>query len=151
MTRAPGRGARATTQLRKADDRPSNSAKAPNPQDLIPGLAGGSDGDDDFAWFARHRGRNYRLRPAIGTEVALCAPSPSGGRYHGWTAVFAVQKTQSGDVIRLPVPWPPGTPLLGEQRAKAVFDWSAQMFARQGKTPADVEAHLCLAILRSTS
>jgi hypothetical protein len=79
----------------------------------------------------------------------LCA-SPSSGRFGGWRATFAVQQQPDGGVIRLPVPWPPNEPLLGEQRAAAVFRWTAGMLAQVGQTPADVEACLRVAILRST-
>ena len=137
---APGVAPRLTADGFLHDDARRNKPNRAAPQGFVAG---------DRDWFARHIGRNYRLRPPTGNETALCAPSPHSGRFHGWRAVFVVRRTPSGDIIRLPVPWPPGTPLLGEGRAKAVFDWSAGMFARAGQSPADVEARLRRAIQRA--
>lgn len=133
--RAPG------LRTRAGDDFLNDDAHRDSPDRAAP--------QDDDDRFRRNPARRHRLPPPIGAEAALCA-SPSSGRFGGWRATFAVQQQPDGGVIRLPVPWPPNEPLLGEQRAAAVFRWTAGMLAQVGQTPADVEACLRVAILRST-
>jgi hypothetical protein len=71
---------------------------------------------DDRAWFARHHGRNHRIRKPIGAERLLFEP----GR--GFKPMIVVRQLTVGQRGRVPFGWPKGEPLLNaESIAARVF------------------------------
>jgi hypothetical protein len=110
-TRAPGLGAQATATFRNADDRRLNNPTPENPQDVIAGIADGSD--DDRAWFARHPGRSHRIRTAVGAERLMGEPK------RGFRPMVAIRQLAPGERIRAPFGWRKSTPLLNSEATAA--------------------------------
>jgi hypothetical protein len=74
---------------------------------------GGAEDDQD--WFARHHGRNHRMRRPIGREVDLFADGPPQGM-----ALVVVRELKAGTRIRLGC-WARRPPLNGEAAAAALY------------------------------
>jgi hypothetical protein len=71
--------------------------------------------DDDWAWFGRHHGRNYRLRKPIGVEHSLL-PDLKGGK-----GFVVVRQTVPGERLRAPFGWRGPTPLNSEAVCAQLF------------------------------
>ena len=64
---------------------------------------------DDRDWFARHHGRNHRIRKPIGAEQQLYNPPC------GFTSMVVVKQTEPGARVRVPFGWRRGEPLLNAE------------------------------------
>jgi hypothetical protein len=72
--------------------------------------------EDDRDWFARHHGRNYRIRKPRGGEIDLFKEIPRGCR-----ALVVVRQFEPGARMRCSVCWRGSLPLDAEHVAKRLF------------------------------
>jgi hypothetical protein len=73
--------------------------------------------DDDREWFARHHGRNHRLRKPIGVSEHLVAPRVDGAR-----AIVLVRQVEPGSRCRAFSAVRGPMPLNSEAVAERLFD-----------------------------
>jgi hypothetical protein len=74
---------------------------------------------DDRAWFARHIGRNHRIRKPIGAERLLLTPSA------GFKPMVVVKQIEPGTRMRVPFSWRRGAVLLNAEAIAERLFWSA--------------------------
>jgi hypothetical protein len=74
---------------------------------------------DDRAWFARHVGRNYRIRKPIGGERKTIPLRPGFERH------VLVRQAAPGQRLRMPLWWRRGEPLLNSEAWGEQLFWSA--------------------------
>ena len=98
--------------------------------------------EDDREWFARHYGRNYRLRKPIGGEIAaLELERSTRGVRPGWRPCMLVRQVEPGTRIRAACyvrRWPLNSETVAsEMFAEITADdpWTAKVEAlvREGK------------------
>jgi len=72
---------------------------------------------NDRAWFARHIGRNHRIRKPIGSEHLFVE------HRHGFKPMIVVKQIEPGMRLRMAVCWRRGEPLLNGEA------WGERLFA----------------------